>query len=365
LSRKPFLCHFIDQIEDFSNEKPTDVRHFLTEKLKVFPSPKNHIDKRVLILTNRRDVEADLVGLKLLSKGIDYVRLNIEDIPSQLQIKYTITQASDLKTEFCIRQESWEPSDVSVVWLRHFDLQSINFGDDDFIRKFSLQQWDNAYRTLRRTLTCRWISSPSATLKADDRIKQLSVAKSLGLDIPSTLITNDPVAASAFYQSHHGDIVIKALHHHCIESNNKRYSIYTHRMKEVDFPLFNDLIYAPCILQERLDKKGEIRASVIGDKVFAAEIEPQSTTMGEEDFHRCPLSELAIIPIKLDNAVAEQCIRIVDSFGLKCGSIDFVINDNDSLTFLEVNAIGDWYWIESGTGLPITEAVVDLISKYV
>jgi glutathione synthase/RimK-type ligase-like ATP-grasp enzyme len=363
LSRKPFLCHFIDEIQDFSDQKPTDVRHFLTEKLKVFPSQKNPVDRRVLILTNRHDVEADLVGLGLLSKGIDYIRLNIEDIPSQLQIRYTLTHAFDLKTEFCIRQERWEPSDFNAVWLRHFDLQSINFGNDELVRKFSLQQWDNAYRSLQRNLTCKWISSPYATLQADDRIRQLSVAKSLGFDIPSTLVTNDPAAASTFYQSQDGDIVIKALHHHGIESDNKRYSIYTHTMKEVDLPLFNDLIYAPCILQERVHKKFEIRASVVGNKVFAAEIDSQSTLIGREDFHRCPLSELTIMPTSLDNAVTEQCIRMIDLMGLKCGAIDFVVNEDRSIIFLEVNAIGDWYWIERSAGLPITEAVVDLIFK--
>ena len=51
----------------------------------------------------------------------------------------------------------------------------------------------------------------------------LSVATDLGFGIPATLITNDPMAARDFYDTHHGDIVSKTLHHHIIEIQGKVY----------------------------------------------------------------------------------------------------------------------------------------------
>ena len=52
------------------------------------------------------------------------------------------------------------------------------------------------------------------------------------------------------------------------------------------------------------------------------------------------------------------------SLGLQYGAIDFIVDKNDHLIFLEVNPTGDWYWIEDQVNLPITKAVVDLIASH-
>ena len=40
------------------------------------------------------------------------------------------------------------------------------------------------------------------------------------------------------------------------------------------------------------------------------------------------------------------CIKLNRELGLLVSSIDFVQHKNGGLFFLEVNPIGDWYWIE-------------------
>lgn len=67
---------------------------------------------------------------------------------------------------------------------------------------------------------------------------------------------------------------------------------------------------------------------------------------GLEDFHRCPISDVSKKVIKLKNTIIQRCIKIVNSFGLRYGAIDFVIDKKSRLTFLEINPTGDWYWIE-------------------
>jgi glutathione synthase/RimK-type ligase-like ATP-grasp enzyme len=184
-----------------------------------------------------------------------------------------------------------------------------------------------------------------------------------GFDIPRTLITNDPAAARDFYHVCHGNIILKALHHHSVECQGKLFSMYTHRVEKKDLSKFNELIYAPCILQERIHKQSELRVTVVGGRVFAAKIACQSTNNSLEDFHRCAISDLPIKAIKLENSIIEGCIKIVNSLRLRYGAIDFVVDKRSRLIFLEINPTGDWYWIERQTGLPITEAMVDLIEE--
>jgi glutathione synthase/RimK-type ligase-like ATP-grasp enzyme len=106
-----------------------------------------------------------------------------------------------------------------------------------------------------------------------------------------------------------------------------------------------------------------LRVTVVGEQVFAAEIDSQSNTKARDDIHRGPLPALPKSVFNLDNTTSKRCIRIIKSLGLKYGAIDFVIEKNGNITFLEVNPTGEWYWIEHETNLPITEAMVDFIQE--
>jgi hypothetical protein len=50
--------------------------------------------------------------------------------------------------------------------------------------------------------------------------------------------------------------------------------------------------------------------------------------------------------------------------GLEVSSLDFIVDINGEICFLEVNPIGDWNWLEKHLKLSITETVTKLIKKY-
>jgi glutathione synthase/RimK-type ligase-like ATP-grasp enzyme len=364
LGDEPFLCQLIDEIKNVPNADPTGIRNLLVKELKVFSSKGKFLGRPIFILTRRFDPEADLVTIKLLSKGIDCIRLNMEDIPRQMLIKYIINQDADSGIELKINNETLDISKISVAWLRHFDLTGLNFDMNEPARTFSFQQWNEAFYILLRTLNCKWINSPEAVSQANDRRKQLIAAKESGFDIPSTLITNDGEAAKKFYYSHNGNIVVKALHNHGVELDGKIYSMYTRLVTNQDLVMLSDLIYAPCILQEKLRKESEMRVTVVGDQVFAATLNFRSNYKKFDDLHRCSSADIYIkAHKKLRPLIIEQCIQLIKSLGLRYGAIDFVIDKSDQLIFLEVNPSGDWCWIERETGLPITAAMASLIEK--
>jgi len=45
--------------------------------------------------------------------------------------------------------------------------------------------------------------------------------------------------------------------------------------------------------------------------------------------------------------------------GLRFAAIDLVLDQTGEYWFLEANPNGQWAWIESRTGLPISSAIVD------
>ena len=190
----------------------------------------------------------------------------------------------------------------------------------------------------------------------------LSAAKRIGFDIPSSLITNDPQLARDFYNLHADNIVIKSLYHHRIDVQKKAYSMFTHIVSSSDLNLFETLVYAPCMLQERINIKYELRITVIGDTVFPVRLNvPESSW---SDIHIHDNNQIIKTPIDLSEEIVEKCRKLIALLGLRYGAIDFVVDMAGRIVFLEVNPTGDWYWIEKNTGLPITDTMIRLIQKY-
>ncbi len=322
-------------------------------------------DKQVLILTRKTDLEATRVSIRLLAKGIDSVRINVEDMPNQIRIRVNIGNICEPSIEVSAGERNLGICKFPVVWLRDFDttLMSFDFGEnyDKFARRFCYEQWNDTYKILIDSLSSEWINRPEANLKTSNRLKQLTFAREAGLKIPSTLITNDPNAAAEFYTHHDGQIVLKAVHHHGIEIDGKVYSMYTRSLTKDSLSRLVDLIYAPCILQERLKKKSELRVTIVGEKVFATKIHTEALPDCCDDLHRGKLSEIPKKAVKLDEATEAGCLKMMNTFGLKYGAIDFLLDERDQPFFLEINPTGDWYWIEHDTKQPITESMVNMI----
>ena len=56
------------------------------------------------------------------------------------------------------------------------------------------------------------------------------------------------------------------------------------------------------------------------------------------------------------------CQTLVRFFGLQFSALDLIVTPAGEYIFLESNPCGQWGWIEKQTGLPLTEALVDILS---
>lgn len=346
-----------------------DFRSFISNDLKIISSSDNISDKQVLILTRKFDPEAERVAIKLLAKGIDSVRLNAEDAAKQMRVKYHIDKNHDPLIDFSIGDRNLDSSIFPVVWLRDFDRSLIvsHLGHQykKFVQRYCYEQWNDSLQILMDSLSSEWINKPQANINASNRILQLNTAREAGLQIPSTLITNDPKTADEFYHDNEEQIIMKALHHHNVEIDDKVYSMYTRSVTKNDLSKLDDLVYAPCILQKRIHKKSELRVTVVDDKVFATELDVNASPNCRDDMHRCEISEIPKKTINLDITTKQACLKMMNTFDLKYCTFDFILDEKNELYFLEINPSGDWYWIEHDTKAPITNAMVGLLESLV
>lgn len=166
------------------------------------------------------------------------------------------------------------------------------------------------------------------------------------------MITNDPKEALEFVAQHQGAIVHKAI------TAPPHSFIDTRAWDSEAFQHVEDLTVCPTILQERIFGPADVRATVVGQRVFSACI---YTAQGQASVDSRLDADAPCIAYELPNDVEAASIRLMKDLGLKFGTIDFKVTDEGELVFLEVNPQGQFLYIEILTGLPISDALADFL----
>lgn len=113
--------------------------------------------------------------------------------------------------------------------------------------------------------------------------------------------------------------------------------------------------------QRWVPKAYEARMIVIGDHITTAAIRAGSAA-GYIDW-RADYEGLFYDLVDPPTDVLAGVRELMRALGLRYGALDFVITPDGEWTFLEVNAGGQYGWIEDATGAPLTPQLADLLAK--
>lgn len=308
----------------------------------------------ILLVTNKRDITTDFIVLELRGRGIAFHRLNSEDLP---KAAVRFWPEADRGWELDFGDGVLALRDVRVCYYRRPGIPEPAPVKDTATRDYLADEWSAVTRSLWNALEDRWLNSPFAMLKAEDKPRQLALAASLGFDIPNTLITNDFYAAAAFVGT--GAAIGKPLRHSLIERGETGEVLFTTRLELLKPEDRQAVALAPVIYQREIRKAYDIRATVVGDRVFAAAIHSQDQRETEVDWRSGTRLDLRHEPISLPGDVVEKCLALTKALNLRYGAIDLVADEDGRHWFLEINPNGQWAWIERRTGLPLAAAIVD------
>jgi glutathione synthase/RimK-type ligase-like ATP-grasp enzyme len=120
--------------------------------------------------------------------------------------------------------------------------------------------------------------------------------------------------------------------------------------------------HAPVVVQEYVPKQVELRITVVGDRVFAAEIDSQASPMARHDWRAGDPRTMAHRRHPLPLKEAERCLRLTRALDLCFGAIDMVLTPGGEYVFLEINPNGQWGWIQDLTGMPIAEVLAEILA---
>jgi glutathione synthase/RimK-type ligase-like ATP-grasp enzyme len=315
----------------------------------------------ILFLSGPDDPAASAVTKELQRRGVAVVCFDSSSFP----IGAKLTARSDdgvWRARICGEGIDLALDEVRCVWLCHPASFRFHPGMTSAERDFANREAEMALGGLLRGLDCLWVNHPEKVVAAEYKPLQLTVAAEVGLKVPRSLVTNDPDSVAEFFDECQGRVVYKPLSGgDLVGEDAMPLLVYTSVVERDHLRLTGALSAAPCLFQEHLTKQAELRCTVIGDEVFPVQIESQHAPESTVDWRR-GYAHLRYRVYQLPRETREQCLRLTRQLGLVYAALDFVITPENELVFLEINPGGQWLWLESETGLPMTEAMADLLS---
>lgn len=165
------------------------------------------------------------------------------------------------------------------------------------------------------------------------------------LDIPATLVTNDPTAVEAFRQEW-GRVVYKSV-------SGERSIVAD--FEDGDVARLPLLASAPVQFQEFVAGV-DVRVHVVGDEVFATCVESDAV-----DYRYDPTGSARMHAVELPPAVAAACVALTARLGLELAGIDLRYADDGRVVCFEVNPSPAYIVYEAVTGQPIAAAIARLL----
>ncbi len=199
----------------------------------------------------------------------------------------------------------------------------------------------------------RWINPPRTDAATDGhKLRQLRVARAVGLRTPATLVTNAPEAVRAFHHAHGGDIIAKLLTALTTSMDGQSAQVRTQRIQNDDLDHLDGLASGPMCFQERIVAQRELRVMWVDGQAFVGAIEghPDEVDWRQGQHGGFRRGEL-------DPATHAALARLMGALGLTVGAIDLIVPTEGPPVFLEVNPAGEWGMLEVRLGLPIADAI--------
>lgn len=293
---------------------------------------------------------------RLTEQGHDVTLVDLADFPARKSM--TFTWAVDDEPAYYVDGVDG-PIDLrqaTVGWWRRVTPFTVDDAVSAAMRPFVVSETSQAINGMLDALPCRWVNPRAADDAAHHKPYQWAVAHQVGLKMPRTLVTNQPDEARSFINNVGvGKTVFKAF---LASFEDWR---ETRLIEQEDVDRLELVRFAPVIFQEYI-KGVDLRITVIGDQLFAAEIDARKTSYPVD--MRMVVGESIVRAVELPTKLKQQLLALQRRLGLDYGAIDMRRTDAGEYFFLEVNPAGQWLFAEQHTGLPITQAMADYLAAF-
>ncbi|WP_263063509.1 MvdC/MvdD family ATP grasp protein [Dickeya dadantii] len=294
----------------------------------------------ILVITSSFDKTIDYI-IKKQRVG-DFYILNIDKF-SEYQISYTKQGFEIISYNYGTLLEK----DCFSIYYRKPTPENLTKNIDKKYHNHCYREVFSLVEGITEAFDGKCLSRPSILRKADNKILQSKIAHHIGFSIPDYCLTN----SSRLLMSHlNSNIIVKPLSNGVVEDEVSKEIVQTNLFdgnKDV-----STLKFCPAYFQQYSNKQYEVRVTVINKIFFPVMIESKDKIDWRRKDNKIIYSE-----IEIPQEIKEKCLLYMLFFDIDFGCFDFIVF-NDKWFFLEMNANGQWVWLEHETGLEISKEIV-------
>ena len=311
------------------------------------------------------DVHADKIE-SFTKPNVEFVRLNL-DAPKTWGLSYkngNVIVNSNGK--------EFDLSAISSVFVRRIPnlnsfIKAVPAEYEDYASYLGQQEFtlfSDCLAILDATVT---FVNPLKTSANSGKAVQAKLAIDVGLLTPETYIGSDPRIARKFCEdivNTNREICTKPVNNTTVKIDGEEKIRFTTKLDPSSLSDIDSLAHCPMIFQAYIEKQYEIRATVIGSKIYAAKIDSQAAG-GQTaiDWRRYNIPKTPHSAYKLPKDIERKILALHDKLGLIYSSFDFIRSITGEYVFLETNPYGQWLWIEDLTGLEISQGIADYLAS--
>jgi MvdD family ATP-grasp ribosomal peptide maturase len=312
----------------------------------------------VLIVTFSKDNESILLVIKEIeARGEKAFRFDTDRYPTE--VKLDIYSGGTERVIITDGEHKLDLSEVSSVWYRRMRYgQKIPDSMDKQYRDASINE------CMIASLQGFHFDKMSNVDRANNKQLQLQVAREVGLVTPRTLTSNNPQTVKQFAQECSQGIVTKMLSSFAIYDQQGRENVvFTTPLTNDDMENMEGLHFCPMTFQENVPKALELRTTIVGHRVFTAAVDSQSLSGSTYDWRK---EGRALVknwqPYDLPEDIEKKLLKLMADFGLNYGAIDIIVTPDGRHVFLEVNPVGEFFWMEIySPHYPISQAIAEVL----
>lgn len=316
----------------------------------------------VLLLTHSGDFfTVDRVQEALRRRGIGTFRLDTDLFPTQVRLGFedggTGPQAWVTQGDRTLGTDR-----ILSVWSRRVWSPQFSPDLDPEYLSTCVRESQTALLGFLSMLDDRpWLNPPQADHLAGQKLRQLRVAREVGLPIPRTCITNDPERVRRFWDQVEGRMITKLLTPVSTSMEGGGPFVHTSRVTADDLDALEGLSQCPMVFQEAIPKACELRVALVEGEPYTGVIRaPDREDWRTTDPSQAPLSWEHGAPLP---STLQALRRLMDRFGLIYGGVDLIRTPDGREVFLEVNPGGEWGMLEHDLDLPISEHMAAWLAR--
>ena len=319
--------------------------------------------KKVLIITHTQDnISVDKVTEFINAAGGEAIRFNVDRYP----LDYRLTSVYDgKKWQILLEndQESHDLNDIEACWYR----RSFNLGtglkelmDREYLGPTMLEVKRTLFGMLE-SLPCFHIERYSVYRRLDSKEEQLRMAEKHGLKIPATCISNSPEQAKEFINEY-DHVITKMQSAFSIYRGEQEHVVFTNEVTPDHLHDLESLALCPMTFQQKLEKKLELRVTIVGKKIFAFSIDSQRVANAQVDWRKEGVSMIEDWqPHQLPASIEKKLLAFMADYKMNYGAIDLILTPDDEYYFLEINAAGEYFWLDKRCDNEISRQISNVL----